>query len=301
MPHSHFDAGTLPAHHKLLCLASVVALLLATPVTKAQTTDDESEIGPRWDDKYFGFEVEKPRRGRLWKVSATEMFTDGARLQEGDEILEINGTRVTVKDDLIQILQEADDEIEIRAKRKQGRDRKVGRATFRRTTRWESIKAAFDVKKDQIRDSEVLRINEAVDAVAGQTHLLPEIVIKDGHPDYAILRFQYRDDDWLFIRKLTIKCGDEQFVIERNPLTGVKQEIIGDGTVKEWFAIGDEDALRILLTVGLQSEEECIVRMHGKDYYDDFKLSPTERASFTWSALLWVFGQQRQQDLEKSN
>ncbi len=284
---------------------SVMWTLLFFVATCTSANADEPAIEKkaspaRWDDAFFGIMVEKPSRGRFWVVADTVSFSDGDKLKPGDRIMELDGKRVTVDDDLHAMLLAANDEIELRASRTVGRKRVIDRAKFKRTTQWKSTKNAFDIEDDAINNWSRMRVKAVSESLSTKTHLLPEFIWEDEHLERVLLRFQYRDEDWLFIDRLTIKYADKTFEIEKDLLSGMKREVLTGGGIKEWCTVSGKQAEEILKHIGENPQGNCTIRLHGKDYYKDIDLSKLERIAFILSATLWHFDQQRRADLAKA-
>jgi hypothetical protein len=283
----------MTARRWLLC----VVIVAANFVSSNSIRSDDPEPKPlRWDDSFFGITLGKPEKGKRWVVVDTVPYSSGAILEEGDEIISINKKRVSRDDDVLQLLNDAGDEVQIRASRKIGRKTVTDSATFTRTTRWEATKGAFDIHDDPINELQIWKVKGISESLQDTTHLLPDIVFRNGHPQLLVLRFQYRAEDWLFISKLTIKYGDKTFEFERDLLTEAKREVLNGG-IKEWFSLADAEAAELVTHIGTNPLDECIIRLHGKDYYKDVELSPVERAAFMWTTRLWTFGKQRETEL----
>ncbi|MEZ6126472.1 MAG: hypothetical protein R3C49_25400 [Planctomycetaceae bacterium] len=259
---------------------------------------DEAEPA-RWDDKTFGIHVAKPERGRFWTVVHTIPFSEGSKLEEGDEIMELDGERVSLSDDLVAMLRSADDTIELKAKRMVGGKRVIDSAKFSRTTEWEKTLGAFDSRKDELNGWEILSVKSLRDVYSGKSHLLPEVLLKNGNVETAMLRFQYRAKDWLFINQVTIRHGDKTFEIKLDRLTGTKREVL-DGGIREWFSVSGSEAEEIIRHIADNHEADSLIRLHGNDYYKDIELSRMERIAFVWASQLWTYGQQRKSDLVKN-
>lgn len=286
------------AQENLMRHCFFLVFLLVLPHSHATAQDEQREA--RWDDKSFGITIGEPEKGRRWVVVDTVPFTSGSVLKTGDEIFAVNRKRISLKDDLIQIMLDADDTIEIRASRKVNGKTVRDTATFTRTTRWESVKAAFDIVEDPFNEVTRFNVKAIPRFLADQTHLLPEVLFKDGHPTLPILHFQYRADDWLFVQQLSIKYGAKKFVFERDLLTGTKREVLSGGGIKEWFSLSGDQATALLEYIGDHEGEQCTIRLDGKDYYKDVTLSVEERAAFRWASQLWKFGHQRHEALTKT-
>jgi hypothetical protein len=255
---------------------------------------------PRWDDMYFGFTPVKSDKGRFWVVSETVSFSGADILMKGDEILDVDRKRVTVDDDLIGILKTSGDEVEIRVKRMVGSKRFIDRATFKRSSLWEITKTPFKVTTDPVNEWDLYEIKGMDETFSNKTHLIPEIIFKDDTPLSMLLRFQYRAEDWLFIRKLTIKVGDASIEVERDLFSGTKREVLNGG-IKEWFTLTGDEALRINKAIRGNLTEDCLIRLHGKDYYKDISLTKLERGAMEYAGALWEYGKQRQLDLANGN
>lgn len=280
------------------CLLTTYALIIVLSQTNICADDSESKA-PRWDDKFFGFTIGKPEKGRRWVVVRTVPFSSGDILREGDEINTFNKKRVTTKDDLLQMLRDAEDTITLGAKRKVGRKTVTDRAMFTRTTRWEATTKAFTVSDDPINELQVWRVKEISEALSDETRLLPEIIFENDHPLLPVLRFQYRDADWLFIRKLTVKHGDKKFIFDHDELNSPKTEVLLGSGIKEWFSLTGEKANELLKHIGTNPSATSTIRLHGRDYYKDIELTKLERSAFIWVSELWTLGQQRKTDLTK--
>ncbi|MEO2025388.1 MAG: hypothetical protein ABGZ23_05835 [Fuerstiella sp.] len=235
-----------PAMHPSVMWTLLFFVATCTSANADEPAIEKKASPARWDDAFFGIMLEKPSRGRFWVVADTIANSDGDKLKPGDRIMEIDGKRVTVDDDLMAMLHAANDEIELRASRTVGGKRAIDRSKFKRTTRWKSLKKVFDVEVDAINNWSRMRVSTLSESLSTSTHLLPEFIWEDEHLERVLLKFQYRNPDWLFIRKLTIKYAGKTFEIARD----MKREVRTGGGIKEWCTVSGKQAEEILKHIG---------------------------------------------------
>ena len=260
--------------------------------------------GIKWNDAVFGVTVRKPDKGKRWIVQEAMANTEASVLQSGDEILEINDKVVTVDDDLIALLNASGDTAKIKAKRvttnpKTGRPSRAvtGEKTFKRTPYWEIVKARFTVQVDKLEGFEIWTHTAGAKALNGSTHFIPSVVMIDDDPKHVRMEFEFYSEDWLFVRKITFRHGQKEWVINKE-FGEVKTEVLNGG-IKEWFIDVDgwgEEALR---EVGNDTTAASVIRLHGKDYFKDYELTDNERAVFSDTFLLMELAKERRADLAK--
>jgi hypothetical protein len=84
------------------------------------------------------------------------------------------------------------------------------------------------------------------------------------------LRVQYYDDDWLFVRSLTIKADDKTY--ELNGLDFKRDN--SSGAIWEWVDMTVTDHKML---AHWMSAKRVIIRFHGDTYYSDFSQPQEQR------------------------
>lgn len=87
------------------------------------------------------------------------------------------------------------------------------------------------------------------------------------------LKIQYEGDDWLFIRKYTIKADDQTFTIIPD-----KMERDNYTRIWEWSdEVADDDRLNIVKAI--INSKEAKIRCEGQTYYDDRVITTAEKTA----------------------
>lgn len=280
-------------------LAYLLGLVLLLTHMGYVRASDEKPL--RWDTSIFGVKVEKPEKGRRWIVASTISGTEAGAMKQGDEIWEIDDKQVTIDDDVPAMLRNAGDSVKIRAKRVvvgSGRPKTItDERTFRRTTYWELVTNRFDRELDPLTKIEKWTHKLGTDEVKSPqtTAFIPILVMKDEAPVQVAIRFQFVSSKWLFVRKITFRHGDRQWNIEKDRMS---TEVRSDG-ILEWFTDGEDWAKEVFDEVGKNMNSESLIRLDGRDYYHDHKLSSNERIMFSDMYVLRELAHQRSQDLPK--
>ena len=190
-------------------------LLFSLLVVSHSVAFGQDEI--KWNDAVFGIHFRKPDKGKRWVVEGTMQDTEGSALQSGDEILEINDKIVTVEDDLVALLNVSGDTAKIKAKRTpiNPRTNRPSRSvtdekTFKRTPYWEIVKARFTISVDKLNGHEQWTHTAGEKVLSGTTHFLPSVIMIDDQPKHVRMEFNYFDEDWLFVKKITFRYGEKE-------------------------------------------------------------------------------------------
>ncbi|ARC79604.1 hypothetical protein AXW93_12340 [Pseudomonas aeruginosa] len=94
------------------------------------------------------------------------------------------------------------------------------------------------------------------------------------------LKFQYYDDDWLFVRGLTIKADDKVFTL---PGVEFKRDN-GSGSIWEW---SDEPVSDFAMLDAVLAAKKVIIRFEGQQYYSDFVLPNAQKVAMKEVLLAW--------------
>lgn len=94
------------------------------------------------------------------------------------------------------------------------------------------------------------------------------------------LKFQYYDDDWLFVESVIIKADDKTFDLGSKDF----ERDNSGGSVWEWNdePLKDRKMLEAVLTA-----KKVIVRFNGKQYYKDFVLPEPQKQAMKDIILAW--------------
>lgn len=105
---------------------------------------------------------------------------------------------------------------------------------------------------------------------------------KDGTAkDYPLrLRIQYYDDDWLFVRSLTIKADDRTYEM---PQLDFKRDN-ASGSIWEWM---DEPVKDHQMVKQIMSAKRVIIRFNGNTYYSDFTLPQAQQEQMREVYAAW--------------
>ncbi|HCG0899107.1 TPA: hypothetical protein NJF88_002859 [Pseudomonas aeruginosa] len=94
------------------------------------------------------------------------------------------------------------------------------------------------------------------------------------------LKFQYYDDDWLFVRGLTIKADDKVFTL---PGVEFKRDN-GSGSIWEWSY---EPVSDFAMLDAVLAAKKVIIRFEGQQYYSDFVLPNAQKVAMKEVLLAW--------------
>jgi hypothetical protein len=103
--------------------------------------------------------------------------------------------------------------------------------------------------------------------------ILTKVVVSNGIPKIYFYS-NYFSSDWLFHKKMKIKIGDVSK--ETTTVKGLT-EVLDGGNVLERNTYNSSNDLAILKWIAENSSEEIMVRLYGKDYYDDFTIPMNEK------------------------
>lgn len=84
------------------------------------------------------------------------------------------------------------------------------------------------------------------------------------------MKLQYSDDDWLFVRSVTVKADDKVYELGSMDF----QRDNGSGTIWEWVDLPVED---LAMVSHWMSAAKVVVRFNGDKYYDDLTLTAGQR------------------------
>jgi hypothetical protein len=155
----------------------------------------------------------------------------------------------------------------------------------RRIAVLDSIGAVESIKRDSIAAVLLKSVRVSKDEFKGvtfyQAKTTPQYTNRNSFHIYLArpnsgttlirLRMQYKDDDWLFIKKAQMKVGDKIFSIDSQDW----ERDNGSGEIWEWLdrplSTGDLGMLRAIV------DNPSTIRYTGDKYHDERKLSETER------------------------
>lgn len=103
--------------------------------------------------------------------------------------------------------------------------------------------------------------------------ILTKVVVSNGIPKIYFYS-NYFSSDWLFHKNMKIKIGDA--TKQTSSVKGLT-EVLDGGNVMERNTYNSSNDLAILKWIAENSSEEIMVRLYGKDYYDDFTIPMNEK------------------------
>lgn len=277
----------------------VLGFLLALTTCGPVNADEEPEV--RWDSSGFGFQIKKPDKGRRWVIASSTVGTEGETLQPGDEIWEVNDKQVTIDDDVASMLKEAGQSVKIRAKRVitvgKRKETITDEKTFQKTMLWDFVSSRFNREVDPLTKIEKWTHKLVADEIKSPqtTAFIPILLMKDESPVQTAVRFQFVAKTWLFVRQITFRHGEKQWVIADLDLSTE----VRDGGILEWVTSADKWAQEAFEEVGKEPDSDSLIRLQGRDYYHDHKLSNLERVAFSDTHFLRKLALQRAADLQK--
>ena len=89
------------------------------------------------------------------------------------------------------------------------------------------------------------------------------------------LHVQYVDDDWLFVRRFTVKADEETFSVEPSRFGDLNRDN-GDGKIWEWFNCPVDDELRSNL-LSIVGSSDAVLRFEGDKYKKDVEITITDK------------------------
>lgn len=99
---------------------------------------------------------------------------------------------------------------------------------------------------------------------------------KTGNP-WLRFRIQFGSDDWLFIKKYTIKTDETTFTITTN-YNEVKRDVVYGNGISEWYDVPlDSEKAKIVKAV--IASQKTILRCEGEKYYKDRTITAEEKAA----------------------
>lgn len=151
---------------------------------------------------------------------------------------------------------------------------KKGTVNVTPVTRKDLFVNAMASKDDEVNDTTRFKHKDSAEFVNTESEFYCYFVSSAGLTPSLRIRIQYVSDDWLFIRRFTIKADDATFEIDVSGLGNVDRDFEG-GKIWEWHdRPADENNLKMLDEI-LRSKR-VILRCEGDKYIKDRDLTESE-------------------------
>ena len=142
----------------------------------------------------------------------------------------------------------------------------------------ELVMNAMRSVKDEVRGTTTFKHVDSAEFVNSGSDFYCYFISSAGLNPTLAFRIQYVAEDWLFIRKFTIKADDATFEIDVSRLGSVEQDNSG-GKIWEWYSRVVEGKDREMLEA-ISKAERVILRCEGDKYQKDRDLTEEEIARF---------------------
>lgn len=85
---------------------------------------------------------------------------------------------------------------------------------------------------------------------------------------------RYSGEDWLFVKKITVKCGETKFYLNTEKVNRNN----GSGSVWEWIDLPVDNSVEVVLT-SIISSDNTKIRFEGDQYSFDYTISSKDKTA----------------------
>jgi hypothetical protein len=205
-----------------------------------------------------------------------------AGLTKMDIITRVNKSPVTTVDEFKEAVALLDPTKECELTGYRATPSKTGKVSWKRG----SVKAKPVKRRDLFLNTMRTKVDEVRDVVS-YTHRDSTEFLNSASEVYCYinkgknakptlrLHIQYVADDWLFVRRFSIKAGDRTFQLDASTLGSVERDNSG-GKVWEWYDRAVDADMNEMLAAVVASNR-AILRFEGDKYQKDLELSEGDR------------------------
>jgi len=209
-----------------------------------------------------------------------------AGLTKMDVIIRINKTPVTSVDEFKAAVKSLDPSKECELTGYRAIQSKAGKVSWKRgSVKTTPVKLrdlflnAMRTKADEVRETVSYTHRDSTEFVNTSSEFYCYVMTSKNSKPTLRLHIQYVAEDWLFVRRFTIKAGESTFALDASDLGAVERDNDG-GKIWEWYDRPVEPKLKEMLLTVIKSSSG-ILRFEGDKYQKDIPISDDDRGRLT--------------------
>ncbi len=201
-----------------------------------------------------------------------------AGLKRLDVITRINKTQVANFDEFRAAVSALEPNKECEIAGYGSTETKSGKITWKRGSvkakpvkRRELYMNAMRIKTDEVRDLVSYTHKDSTEFLNSGSEFYCYVIKGNDTRPTLRLKIQYVADEWLFVRRFTVKAGESTFEIDASGLGEMERDNEG-GKIWEWYDRPVDAELKKMLTA-IAASDRAILRFEGDQYRKDLEIN----------------------------